>query len=159
MKSEAQVLIHTYMCSSAFITAGVSLEGLIVLYLFLLRWDVFCCIQEFDTLTRQFFIKKQKKSQSLLRYLSCVFKCWLLNGCYDVFTLKVTLKSCFDLLRQMFDTSAIISEIKVDVTVSAISNTSLFVFFNYNKLDTKVKECDKDIKIIEASTGFFINAA
>jgi len=59
----------------------------------------------------------------------------------------------------MFDTSAIISEIKVDVTVSAISNTSLFVFFNYNKLDTKVKECDKDIKIIEASTGFFINAA
>lgn len=159
MKSEAQVLIHTYMCFSAFITADVSLKGLIVLYLFLLRWDVFCYIQEFNTLTRQFFIKKQKKSQSLLRYLSCVFKCWLLNGCYDVFTLKVTLKSCFDLLRQMFDTSAIISEIKVGVTVSAILNTSSFVFFNYNELNTKMKECDKNIKIIEASTGFFINAA
>jgi len=59
----------------------------------------------------------------------------------------------------MFDTSATISEIKVGVTASAISNTFSFVFFNYNELDTKVKECDKDIKIIEASTGFFINAA
>jgi len=59
----------------------------------------------------------------------------------------------------MFDTSAIIFEIKVDVTAFAISNTSSFVFFNYNELDTKVKECDKNIKIIEASTGFFINTA
>jgi len=59
----------------------------------------------------------------------------------------------------MFDTSAIISEIKVGVTVSAILNTSSFVFFNYNELNTKMKECDKNIKIIEASTGFFINAA
>ena len=146
-------------CISTLFTADMLLEGLIVLCLFLFRWDVSHCIQKFDTLTRQFFIKRQKQSQSLLKYLHQVFKCWLSNGCYDVSTLEVTLKSCFGLSRQMFDAPTSISGIKVGVTAFTILNVSLFIFFNYNELDTRTKECGKHIDIIEVSTEFFTNAA
>ncbi len=149
----------TYTCPSAFTTADVPLGGLIVLCLFLLGWDVPRCIREFDTLARQFFTKGQKESQSLLGYLSRVFKCWLSDGCYDVSTLEVTLKSCFGLSRRMFDTPATISGIKVGVTASAISDASTFVFSNYNGLGTRAKGCGTEIRIIEASTGFFANVA
>lgn len=154
MELGAQALVNASKFTSTLTTADVLLGGLIVLCLFLLGWDVPRCIREFDTLARQFFIKRQKESQSPLGYLHRVFKCWLSDGCYDVSSLEVTLKSCFGLSRRMFDAPTSISGIKVGVTASTISDASSFVFSNYNGLGTRAKECGKNINIMEASTGF-----
>lgn len=136
--------------------ADVLLGGLIVLSLFLLGWDVPRCIREFDTLARQFFTKRRTESRSRVGYLHRVFRCWLSDGCYDVFTLEATLKNCFGLTRRMFDAPISTSGIKVGVTASTISDASSFVFSNYNGLGTRTKECGRDTRFVKSQQSFLL---
>ena len=89
------------------------------------------------------FFKKRKKSHTLLNYLHQVLKCWISDDYYDVFTLETIFKECFNETQRMFNTFSSVSEMKVGVTVTTISDASFFVFFNYNELSVRNKESDE----------------
>ncbi len=114
-----------------------------MLSLFLLYWDVSHCIQEFDMLIKQFFVKKHKVSHTLLNHLHWVLKCWISDDYYDVFTLETIFKKCFCETQRMFDTFSSVSEMKVGVTATTISDTSFFIFLNYNELSVRNTESDE----------------
>ena len=132
--------------------ADMLLGGLIVLSLFLLGWDVSHCIWEFDRLVKQFFIKKRKKSHTLLDHLHCVLKCWISDDYYDVSTLETMFKKCFDETQWMFDTSSSVSEMKVGVIATTISDASFFVFSNYNGLGVRNKESGEKRDFLELNS-------
>ncbi|KAL9077890.1 MAG: hypothetical protein Q9157_003189 [Trypethelium eluteriae] len=119
-----------------------AIGGLIALILFLYRWDVDRCCEEFDRLVRKFFTKVGRKRQSLLVKFRDYLRCWLSDGCYDATTLETCLKETFGDSQRMFDSFKFTSSgAKVAVTATSISDASSFLFTNYNPSGTRNRDC------------------
>ena len=122
------------------------LGGLVVIGLFLKQWDTHRCSQIFDSFTRDFFGVHLTKGRSFFTRMRDYFRCWLIDGCYDVGLLECTLKDVLGSQQRMFDThESGISGCKVAVTATTISDASAFVFSNYNGDGTRERNCGKHI--------------
>ena len=119
------------------------LGGLIILSLFIRRWDVKYCAQMFDTLTRQFFRRRTGGREGFFQHLRHIFKCWLLDGYYDVRALEGSLKEHFGLEQRMFDYTGNVSSTKVAVTATTISDASTYLFSTYNCSAVRSRDCGK----------------
>ncbi|KAK5163302.1 hypothetical protein LTR04_002627 [Oleoguttula sp. CCFEE 6159] len=121
---------------------GTSSGGLIVLILFLYRWDATRCSETFELIVKQFFSSRQGAAASLLSRLRGYFKCWISDGCYDTAALESCLKGVFGPSRRMFDAPMSgPSGTKVAVTATSISDASPFLFSNYNSPGTRKRAC------------------
>ena len=119
------------------------LGGLIILSLFIRRWDVKYCAQMFDTLTQQFFRRRRGGREGFFQHLRHIFKCWLLDGYYDVRALEGSLKEHFGLEQRMFDYTGNVSSTKVAVTATTISDASTYLFSTYNCSAVRSRDCGK----------------
>ena len=97
----------------------------------------------FDTLTRQFFRRRTRGYESFFQRLRHIFKCWLLDGYYDVRALEGSLKEHFGVEQRMFDYTGNISSTKVAVTATTISDASTYLFSTYNSSAVRSKDCGK----------------
>lgn len=118
---------------------SLKLGGLIVLSLFLRRWEIPHCFDVFNAFARQFFRKGQQKL-SIFGCLKNVIKCWIFDGRYNVNALEDFLKEQFGNGR-MFDQAKGVSGTKVAVTATGISDAFPFVFSNYNGIGARDAEC------------------
>ena len=115
--------------------------GLIVLSLFIRRWDVKYCTRIFDTLTRQIFRRRTNGHVNFFQRVRHVLRCWLLDGHYDVRALEESLKENFGLEQRMFDYTGNASDTKVAVTATTISDASAYLFSTYNNSSVRSKDC------------------
>ena len=112
---------------------GTSSGGLIVMGLFMKRWDVKTCIKLFNTLVRDFFSLHSTKGRSIIHKLRKYLRCWLSDCYYDAKHLEQSLKNVFGEHSRMFDWhGAEASGSKVAVTATTISDAFTYVFSNYN---------------------------
>ena len=99
--------------------------------LFLRRWNVDQCKQNFDIFIKQIFKFQNKENLKPLRHLRRFFKCWLFDEYYYVKPFENTLKLIFDSSIKMFDFHDS-NNTKVAVTAITISDALSYVIFNYN---------------------------
>ena len=125
--------------SSKFLYLG----GLIVLSLFIRRWDISYCSKIFESLSRQFFRRRTRGSSSFFQQIRHVFRCWLSDGYYDVRSLESSLKQHFGTEQRMFDHTASVSDVKIAVTATTISDASPYLFSSYNGSGIRSKDCGK----------------
>ena len=106
------------------------------------HWDVARCTRIFDILVRDFFGIHLTKGSGLLIRLRDWFRCWLSDGCYDANALENSLKDTLGEDRRMFDIDRFgVSGSKVAVTATTLSNTSTYIFSNYNGNCPREKSC------------------
>lgn len=116
--------------------------GLIILSLFICRWDVSRCNEIFDELTRQFFRRRQTYNNVFKQFRHLV-KCWFLDGCYDVENLEASLKEHFGIHQRMFGYTEHSLKTKVAVTATTISDASPYLFSSYNGVGERKENCGK----------------
>ncbi len=131
-------LISARACPNSSFTGG-----LIVLSLFIRRWDVSYCSEVFENLTRQFF-RRTRGSRNLIQQVRHLLKCWLSDGSYDVRSLENSLKEYFGTEQRMFDHTGNTSDVKIAVTATTISDASPFLFSSYNGPGVRSKDCGKE---------------
>lgn len=117
------------------------LEGLIVLSLFIRRWNVSYCSEIFNTLTRQFFRPRTRGSGNFIQQIRHLLKCWLSDGFYDVRGLENSLKEYFGTEQRMFDHTGNTSDVKIAVTATTISDASAYLFSSYNGSIVRSNDC------------------
>ena len=122
--------------------------GLIVLLLFLQQWPIAHCLTAFNVMTRRVFQQRHKHDRSILSGFRHILRCWLANKYYNIATLETCLKETFSNQQRIFDYSDLISGTKIAVTASTISDTSTYVFSNYNGTGNRRSDCGKCLCIL-----------
>jgi hypothetical protein len=117
-------------------------DELIVLNLFIRRWEIAQCAEIFDRVTRQLF-RAERQRANVFRTIRRILQCWLSDDCYDVEIFEILLKKNFENQQRMFDSLQLNSEAKIAVTITTISDVFSFVFSNYNEIDIRHSDNDK----------------
>ena len=117
---------------------------MIVIDMFIKKWDIRYCTQIFDIFTRKFFEVHFIKGRSFFTRLRNYFRCWFNDGCYDVVILKDFFKNVFDVDQRMFDINKqCVFECKITMTATTLSNASTYLFINYNDDELKIRNCNQ----------------
>ena len=117
------------------------IKNFIMLELFLRRWNVNQCKQNFDIFIKQIFKSLNKKNFESFRHLRRIFKCWFFDDYYDVKFLENIFKLIFDSSIKMFDFHDS-NNTKIVVTIITIFDALSYVIFNYN--DKTKRSSDSD---------------
>ena len=118
------------------------LDDFIACDLFLRRWNVHQCKQNFDALVRRTFNAEERNTFVFLRHLRRVLKCWFSNDYYDVTSLENTLKFMYDSIVKMFDFHEF-NNSKIAITITTIFDAMLFVISSYDNKKKKRSDSDK----------------
>ncbi|CAG8887459.1 unnamed protein product [Penicillium egyptiacum] len=135
---------------------GTSSGGLIVLGLFLMRWDVPHCAKTFDQLASRIFQQRRQSTfpwparQSILGNMTRWIQWLLHDSCYDSQIFDTALKDAFGKDRRIFGVSpddpvgSLYAGSKFGVVTTSISkDTSTFVIGNFNRSH---RSCDDYVR-------------
>jgi hypothetical protein len=112
----------------------------------ILRKPISECISEFTTLARHAFTSRFVSNRSLCSYIASTIRSWARDGKYDASPLEACLRQAYGDERKMHDYPvAGISNAKVAVTATTISDASLCIFSNYK--DNKSRNGRSDLQI------------
>ena len=112
-----------------------------MLSLFLQRWSVSKCVHVFDTLAKQFFKRRDRVSNNILRRFRSALRCWIADGCYEVSDLEANLRLQFGDHHKVFDYTHYLANTKVAVTATLVSDASPVIFSNYNGAGLRSEDC------------------
>jgi predicted acylesterase/phospholipase RssA len=118
--------------------------GLIVIGTFIMRWDIYRCIETFDTLARRVFRRPLWFNGRFWGRLRDLIRCVVSDGVYDAKLMEQTLREIFGAKQPMFGYARGYSAKKVLVTATDTENSSTVVFGTYNgagAVDKKHRKC------------------
>ena len=135
-----------------------SFSSLIIIGLFFKNWDIYHCTWMFDKFLWSFFEVHLTKGQRFITCMCDYFCCWLKDRHYNMTVLKDCFKNIFRLDFCMFDViPQHISDCKVAVIATTISNALAYVFSNYNGCRWRGKESEyKHIHPVHVKNELFI---
>jgi Patatin-like phospholipase len=124
------------------LAVGTSAGGLIVLSLFINRWDVEKSTRHFKSLTQRVFGQGRKPGQSITDKIRRTLKCWVSDGYYNAPIMEDALKESFGNESRMFGYRPLMwSGSKVAVTATTVDDSTAFVISNYNGEGERRDDC------------------
>ena len=105
-------------------------------------WNVSHCSRTFRRLANQFFETSDRTALPLISRVQSYVRCLLSDSCYKAEALEASLKENFGHYTRVFDhPSKAVSQHKIAVTATNISDASPFIFTNYNGGGVRSRQC------------------